>query len=81
MYVCMYVSTSWSLHNTNYNIYTQKAYWAHEVETKSINRILEYYYCPPGYCHCTKLDGVSDVCNNIYYHDDDNHQCVCDRGG
>ena len=62
--------------------YVQRAYWAHVVEGGSLDRPLEYYYCPPGYCRCTELDGVSnDVCNNIYYHYDDDQQCVCDREG
>lgn len=43
--------------------------------------MLEYYYCPPGYCRCTKVESVSDVCSNIYYYDDDDLQCVCDRQG
>ena len=63
-------------------LYVQGAYWAHTVEVESTDTILEYYYCPPGYCRCTEVDGVSDVCNNIYYYyDDDDKQCVCDREG
>ena len=52
------------------------------METDSIDTNLEYYHCPPGYCRCTILDGFSDyVCYNIYYHYDDDNQCVCDREG
>ena len=46
-----------------------------------MNGILEYYSCPPGYCRCNKVDGVSDVCSNVYYYDNDDLQCVCDRQG
>ena len=52
------------------------------METDLVDTNLEYYHCPPGYCRCTILDGLSDnVCNNIYYHYDDDDQCVCDRKG
>ena len=46
-----------------------------------MNGTLEYYSCPPGYCQCSKVDGVSDVCSNVYYYDNDDLQCVCDRQG
>ena len=42
---------------------------------------LEYYCCPPGYCQCSRIDGSSSICNNVYYYDDDDRQCVCDRKG
>ena len=42
-----------------------------------MNGILEYYPCPPGYCRCSS----NDVCNSIYYYDDNDLQCVCDREG
>ena len=46
-----------------------------------MNGILEYYFCPPGYCRCNKMDSVSDVCSNVYHYDNDDLQCVCDRQG
>ena len=44
---------------------------------------LEYYQCPPGYCQCSRVDGSSSICNNVYHYDDgnDNQQCICDRQG
>ena len=49
---------------------------------ESVNTMLEYYNCPPGYCRCTKVENTSDdVCNNVYYYDNDDLQCVCDREG
>lgn len=46
-----------------------------------MNTILEYYSCPPGYCQCRKVESVSDVCSSVYYYDNDDLQCVCDRQG
>ena len=46
-----------------------------------MNTMLEYYNCPPGYCRCSKVENVSDVCSNVYYYDNDDLQCVCDRQG
>ena len=60
----------------------QGPYWAHIVEIESLDRPLEYYYCPPGYCRCTMLDGYSEIfCNNVFYHYDDDYQYICDRQG
>ena len=63
------------------HMWLQEGYWGHTVDDQSLNEILEYYSCPPGYCRCSKVDGVSDVCNNVYYYDNDDLQCVCDRQG
>ena len=46
-----------------------------------MNGVLEYYHCPPGYCQCNRVDDDSYTCNSIYYYDDDDRQCVCDREG
>ena len=55
--------------------------WAQAIDVGSINGILEYYQCPPGYCQCTRVDNGSNVCNSVYYYDNDDLQCVCDRKG
>ena len=61
--------------------YLQEGYWGHTVDDESVNGMLEYYSCPPGYCRCNKVDSVSDACSNVYYYDNDDLQCVCDRQG
>ena len=61
--------------------YLQEGYWGHTVDDESVNGMLEYYSCPPGYCRCSKVDSVSDACSNVYYYDNDDLQCVCDRQG
>lgn len=55
--------------------------WAHYVNNGSVNGILEYYHCPPGYCRCRNLDEGSEECNSVYSYSDENFQCVCDRKG
>ena len=62
-------------------IIVQEGYWAHHIDDGSINGVLEYYQCPPGYCQCSRVDNDSSSCNSIYYYDDDDRQCVCDREG
>jgi len=59
----------------------QVGQWAHRIAFGSVNGILEYYYCPPGYCQCSGVDGSSNICNNMYHYDDDDRQCICDRKG
>ena len=59
----------------------QEGYWVTHIENGSINGMLEYYQCPPGYCQCSRMDIDSSRCNSIYYYDDDDRQCVCDREG
>ena len=59
----------------------QEGYWAHHIDDGSINGVLEYYQCPPGYCQCGRVDNDSSRCNSIYYYDNDDLQCVCDREG
>jgi len=46
-----------------------------------MENMLEYYYCPPGYCQCSKVDDNSEACTSVYYYDDEDDQCVCDREG
>ncbi|XP_065907348.1 uncharacterized protein, partial [Dysidea avara] len=62
-------------------IVLKEGQWAHYVDDGSINGRLEYYQCPPGYCQCSRVDGSSSICNNIYYYEDNDQQCVCDREG
>ena len=47
----------------------------------STNSMLEYYHCPAGYCQCRKTDSTSEVCSSVYYYNNENLQCVCDRQG
>jgi len=65
----------------NYTAHLQEGLWAHYVNNGSVNGMLEYYNCPPGYCQCRSIDETSEVCNNIYSYGDENFQCVCDRKG
>ena len=69
--------------NYTYEIfqYIQEGYWARHIDDGSVNGMLEYYQCPPGYCQCSRVDNDSSACNSIYYYDDDDRQCVCDREG
>ncbi|XP_065919889.1 uncharacterized protein [Dysidea avara] len=62
-------------------IILEEGQWAHRINVGSVNGMLEYYYCPPGYCQCSRVDGSSSICNNVYHYDDDDRQCVCDRKG
>ena len=55
----------------------QEGYWAHDISFGSVNGTLQYYPCPPGYCRCSS----NDKCYSIYYYDDNDLQCVCDRQG
>ena len=59
----------------------QRGYWGHTVDDESVNGMLEYYNCPPGYCRCNKVGNLSDECSNVYHYDNDDLQCVCDREG
>ena len=59
----------------------QEGLWAHYINIGLIDGILEYYQCPPGYCQCARVDNSSNVCNSVYYYDNDDLQCVCDREG
>ena len=68
-------------HNKIIFWYAQEGYWVHRIDDGSINGVLEYYQCPPGYCQCSRVDNDSSRCNSIYYYDDDDRQCVCDREG
>ena len=43
--------------------------------------MLEYYHCPAGYCQCIRTDNTSEVCSSVYYYNNENLQCVCDRQG
>ena len=43
--------------------------------------MLESYHCPAGYCQCRRTDNTSEVCSSVYYYDDEDLQCVCDRKG
>ena len=61
--------------------YTQEGLWAQHIDVGSINGILEYHQCPPGYCQCTRVDNSSNVCNSVYHYDNDDMQCICDRKG
>ena len=61
--------------------FIQEGYWAHHIDDGSVNGMLEYYQCPPGYCQCSRVDNDSSRCNSIYYYDDNDRQCVCDREG
>ncbi|XP_065904297.1 uncharacterized protein [Dysidea avara] len=57
-------------------------YWAHAIDTVSVNgEELIYYWCPPGYCQCVHLNNDNDECSYVYYDDDEDRQCVCDREG
>ena len=46
-----------------------------------MENMLEYHHCPPGYCQCSKVDDNSEACTSVYYYDDEDDQCVCDREG
>ena len=59
----------------------QEGLWAHYVKNGSTNSILEYYHCPAGYCRCRRTSNTSEVCSSVYYYDNENLQCVCDRQG
>ena len=61
----------------NHYYHLQKGYWTHDVSFGSVDGTLEYYRCPPGYCRCSG----NNVCNSIYYYDNNDLQCVCDRQG
>ncbi|XP_065905479.1 uncharacterized protein [Dysidea avara] len=56
-------------------------YWAHRIKDINVNGELIYHWCPPGYCRCTSLDDVTGTCSSVYYFDNDDLQCVCDREG
>ena len=47
----------------------------------STNSLLEYYHCPTGYCRCRRTGNTSEVCSSVYYYNNENLQCVCDRQG
>ncbi|XP_065906983.1 uncharacterized protein [Dysidea avara] len=56
--------------------------WATNINTgQSLNGMMEYYQCPPGYCQCSREDDGGNICNSVYYYDNDDLQCVCDRQG
>ena len=57
--------------------FLQEGYWAHDISFGSVDGVLEYYWCPPGYCQCSN----NNECNSVYYYDDNDLQCVCDRQG
>ena len=59
----------------------QEGLWAHYVNNGSVDSMLEYYHCPPGYCQCRRLDESSEECSSVYSYSDENFQCVCDREG
>ena len=59
----------------------QEGLWATNINTGSLNGMMEYYQCPPGYCQCSREDDEGNICNSVYYYDDDDQQCVCDRQG
>ena len=63
------------------NVFIQEGLWAQHINVVSVNRILEYYQCPPGYCQCIGIVSDSNVCNSVYYYDNDDLQCVCNRKG
>ena len=60
---------------------SQEGLWAHYVNNGSVDSMLEYYHCPPGYCQCRRLDESSEKCSSVYSYSDENFQCVCDREG
>ena len=43
--------------------------------------MLECYHCPAGYCQCRRTDNTSEVCSNVYFYNNEDLQCVCDRQG
>ncbi|XP_065908079.1 uncharacterized protein [Dysidea avara] len=56
--------------------------WAININTgESLNGMMEYYQCPPGYCQCSREDDGGNICNSVYHYDNDDLQCVCDRQG
>ncbi|XP_065909021.1 uncharacterized protein [Dysidea avara] len=56
--------------------------WATNVNTKSLNGMMEYYQCPPGYCQCSSSkDKGTSTCNSVYYDSNQDLQCVCGREG
>ncbi|XP_065908085.1 uncharacterized protein [Dysidea avara] len=60
----------------------QEGLWAININTgESLNGMIEYYQCPPGYCQCSREDDGGNICNSVYYYDNDDLQCVCDRQG
>ena len=59
------------------NVTLQEGFWAHDINFGSVDGVLEYYWCPPGYCRCSS----NNECNSVYYYDDNDLQCVCDRQG
>ena len=61
--------------------HTQEGLWTHYVNNGSTNSMLEYYYCPAGYCQCRRIGNISEVCSSVYYYNNENLQCVCDRQG
>ena len=60
---------------------SQQGLWAHFINNGSMENMLEYHHCPPGYCQCSKVDDNSEACTSVYYYDDEDDQCVCDREG
>ncbi|XP_065908083.1 uncharacterized protein [Dysidea avara] len=55
--------------------------WATSINTRSLNGMMEYYQCPPGYCQCSSKDKGTSTCNSVYYQDIQDRQCVCGREG
>ena len=45
------------------------------------NGMMECYHCPAGYCQCRKTDNTSEVSSSVYFYDNEDLQCVCDRQG
>ena len=60
---------------------SQQGLWAHFINNGSMENMLEYHHCPPGYCQCSKVDDNSEACTSVYYYNDEDDQCVCDREG
>ncbi|XP_065913374.1 uncharacterized protein [Dysidea avara] len=58
----------------------QEGLWATNINLGTLNGMMEYHQCPPGYCQCSRENNDS-ICDSVYYYDNDDHQCVCDRHG
>ena len=63
------------------NPHTQEGLWAHYVNNGLTNGMMECYHCPAGYCQCRKTDNTSEVSSSVYFYDNEDLQCVCDRQG
>ncbi|XP_065907172.1 uncharacterized protein [Dysidea avara] len=67
---------------TERRLILKEGLWATNINTgESLNGMMEYYQCPPGYCQCSREDNGGNLCNSVYYYDNDHLQCVCDRQG